>query len=114
MMADAAVLANRVTQLLQAYTGAEHIHDGAEPAISSGYRPPEVNAATEGAAKRSNHMVCRAVDIHDHGGTLAKWCLANLDLLEHLELWMEAPRYTYGWVHLQSVPPRSNNRVFIP
>ena len=113
MLHDAQVLATRVTQLLTSYASSRPGLE-AEPEVSSGYRPAEVNAMTSGAAKHSNHMVCRAVDIADAKGELAKWCVANLDLLEHHQLWMEAPKYTVGWVHLQSVPPKSNHRVFVP
>jgi hypothetical protein len=57
-----------------------------------------------------------AVDICDvvPERTLARWCLRNLVFLAEVGLWMEDPRWTPGWVHLQSVPPRSGGRVFIP
>ncbi len=81
--------------------------------VSSGYRPGPFNAAAHGAA-HSNHMVCMACDFHDSDGSFAAWCLRNLNLLEEAGVWLEDPRYTHGWVHLQAVPPRSGNRVFIP
>ena len=82
--------------------------------VSSGYRPAAINALIPGAAKKSNHMACLAVDLADRGGKLAEYCLNNLKLLEEFGLWMEDPAYTKGWVHLQCVPPKSNNRVFKP
>lgn len=82
--------------------------------VTSGYRPAAINATVKGAAKKSNHMACLAVDFADKDGKLAEYCLNNLKLLEEFGLWMEDPAYTKGWVHLQCVPPRSGNRVFKP
>lgn len=82
--------------------------------VSSGYRPAAINATIPGAAKKSNHMACLAVDFADRDGKLAEYCLNNLKLLEEFGLWMEDPAHTKGWVHLQRVPPRSGNRVFKP
>jgi hypothetical protein len=82
--------------------------------VTSGYRPEAINSQVKGAARASNHMVCLAVDFADRDGKLAEYCLNNLKLLEEFGLWMEDPGHTKGWVHLQCVPPRSGNRVFIP
>ena len=82
--------------------------------VTSGWRPPAVNAATKGAAKRSNHMLGLAVDLSDDDGTLDVWCMANLPTLERLGLWLEHPSKTRRWCHVQTVPPRSGNRVFMP
>lgn len=82
--------------------------------VSSGYRPPGINAKIANAAKRSNHMVCLACDFADKDGKLDEWCLNNLDVLEKCGLWLEDPKSTPGWCHLQCVPPRSGNRVFKP
>lgn len=96
--------------------------EGIEPALSSrgdfiasGWRPTAVNDATANAAARSKHLTGEAVDLADGPRRkLASWCLRNLDALEDLGLWMEDPRWTPTWVHLQLVPPRSGNRVYIP
>lgn len=90
----------------------------ANPVVSSGFRPAAVNAATAGSAKHSNHMMGLAIDIRDEADQpLANVLLNTLELLEKHELWMESPDNTKGkytpWVHLQSVSPRSGNRVFI-
>lgn len=82
--------------------------------VSSGYRPPEINKGVAGAAKRSNHMLCLACDFKDADGSLAKFCLDNLELLKELGLYLEHPSATKGWVHLQAVAPKSGNRVFYP
>lgn len=67
--------------------------------VSSGYRPGAYNTAA-GGAKKSNHMICKAVDFKDPNGDLDKWCSENQDLLESLGLWQEHPDATKGWCHL--------------
>lgn len=78
---------------------------------SSGWRPSAVNADA-GGAKKSNHMQGLAIDVEDADQALQKWCLKNTAVLEELGLWMEHPRDTPSWCHLQSVAPRSGRRVF--
>ena len=82
--------------------------------VSSGWRPPAVNAGVAGASRTSKHLSCQAIDLEDEDGSLDAWCLAHLEVLEELGLWLEAPEATPGWCHLQTVPPRSGNRVFEP
>mgnify|MGYP000916116052 CR=1 FL=1 len=82
--------------------------------VNSGWRPPEVNAMTPGAAQRSKHMTGQAIDIADPDGNLDEWCLAHLTTLERCGLWLEHPSATKGWCHVQIVAPRSGNRVFYP
>lgn len=84
------------------------------PRVSSGWRPPTINAGVRNAAKRSNHMTGNAVDFADPKGIMGDWCLANLQELERAGLWLEHPDATATWCHLQRVPPRSGNRVFRP
>jgi hypothetical protein len=100
--------------------------DGIEPAldeitgnaVASGWRPQAVNERTSNAGKASTHLTGRGIDIQDHQDRrLARWCLRNLDRLETLGLYMEAPRWTGGkspWIHLQCIAPASGKRVFIP
>ncbi len=97
--------------------------DGVQPGInpntgtfvSSGWRPAAVNEATCNAAAHSKHLDALACDLRDTSErALARWCLSNLDTLEQLGLWMENPQWTPTWVHLQTVPPRSGRRVYIP
>ncbi|OGA37310.1 MAG: hypothetical protein A3G24_04650 [Betaproteobacteria bacterium RIFCSPLOWO2_12_FULL_62_13] len=87
--------------------------------VNSGWRPKRVNAATEGASATSHHVTGRAVDLPDPDRTFAAWCVENLEVLAEIGLWMEDPRWTYDengehWVHVQTVPPRSGRRIFIP
>lgn len=88
--------------------------EAAEWEVRSGRRTPEINAGTPGAAVGSNHLTCNALDIADNDRRLARWLVANLHVLVDIELWMEDPRCTPTWVHIQTVPPVSGNRVFIP
>lgn len=51
-------------------------HYGAAVSIHSGYRSPEVNAATFGSSKTSQHMRGEAADLHVVGvdcGDVARW-----------------------------------------
>ncbi len=83
--------------------------------VTSGWRPPAVNDATPGAAARSKHLSCQAVDLFDPDGDLDEWLLSVSDTaLAALGLWLEHPAATKGWAHLQTVPPGSRRRVFYP
>lgn len=87
--------------------------------VNSGWRPPLINASVTNASPTSHHLTGRAIDLPDPNRTLAAWCVNHLDTLEEIGLWLEDPRWTYDpdgehWVHLQTVPPRSGNRVFVP
>jgi len=89
-------------------------HPTTRTPISSGWRPPVVNAATPNAAPRSRHMTGDAVDLYDPEGEIDEWCMEHLDTLAELGLWLEHPSATKGWSHLQQVPPRSGRRVYYP
>lgn len=83
--------------------------------VASGWRPAGVNAATSNAGKSSNHITADAVDIRDNDArAFARWCLRNLNKLAEFGLWMENPQWCPTWVHLQTVPPKSGKRVYIP
>jgi len=86
----------------------------AKAKVSSGYRPPAINAKTSGAAVRSKHMSCEAVDLSDPKGELGDWCMHNGDILTEVGLWLENPSATPTWCHVQTVPPKSGRRVFYP
>lgn len=82
--------------------------------ISSGWRPPQINAQVKNAAPRSKHMTGEACDLYDPEGLIDDWCLDHLGSLSAIGLWLESPSATKGWSHVQIVPPRSGKRVFIP
>jgi hypothetical protein len=106
LRANAEELVEKANQLLSRF--------GEGRRVTSGWRPPQVNAATPGAAKRSLHMTCEAVDLEDEDGQLDDWCLDNLEVLQEIGLWLEHPSATRRWCHLQIAPPRSGKRVFFP
>lgn len=111
--ANAAETVRRVNLLLAAA--------GLVRGVNSGWRPAGINAGTPGAAKRSKHLLGLACDLADADGKLDAWCMANLPVLAKIGLWLEHPaatknpaRFGEGWCHVQTVPPRSGNRVFMP
>jgi len=81
--------------------------------VTSGYRPPVINQRV-GGARKSRHQTCQAADIADPDGSLADFVFKNLAALERANLWIEAPSATPGWVHFQTVPPKSGKRIFTP
>lgn len=82
--------------------------------VSSGWRPPSLNATVAGAAKKSNHMLGLACDFRDLDGGLDEFCVNNQDILEACGLYLEAPEKTPNWCHLQVVAPKSGRRIFQP
>ena len=98
-------LCRRVNELRQSY--------GRPMIASSGYRDPAHNRKI-GGSPTSRHLRGTAVDILDPNGDLATFVMTNQDILEKLGLWVENPHYTEGWVHFQTVPPKSGERAFIP
>lgn len=108
---------------LAAADGVEAVYDDNASCVASGWRPAAVNGKTQGAAKKSSHMVGLGVDIRDRAPDrpLARWALRNVAVLEAHGLWMEDPRWTWyqqqggqPWVHWQARSTGSNIRVFIP
>lgn len=117
LRANAQVTIDRVNALLEeALRGGVTLetHPVNHSLVSSGWRPAAVNAKTAGAAPKSKHMICKAIDVYDPDGDLDDWCMDNLSELEAIGLWMEHPSATKGWCHLQIEPPRSGKRVFYP
>lgn len=84
---------------------------GFDGVVSSGYRPGSYNIKA-GGAMLSGHLMCKAVDLVDSNGMLAKAIMQNISILEEVGLWMEHPSRTSGWVHLDT--KKRVNRVFKP
>lgn len=84
--------------------------------VSSGWRPPSVNAGTAGAAPNSKHMTGQAIDLYDPDGDLDEWLITpdGQKVMTDVGLWHEHPSATKGWAHLQTLPPRSGRRTFYP
>ena len=111
VVANATDLLGRVNDL---FDECAFIEAAMKPELNSGWRPAAYNASVPGAAVKSKHISGQAVDAADPDGELDEYLFAHQDLLAKHGLWMEHPAATKGWCHLQSVPPRSGNRVFYP
>lgn len=109
-------LASKLLAQAKTYGVTVDIHPVNQSPVSSGWRPPEVNAATPNAALRSKHMTGQAIDIFDPDGDLDDWLMTGEGqaALTALGLWHEHPSATKGWAHLQTIPPRSGRRTFYP
>ena len=82
--------------------------------VSSGWRPQAVNDHTANAAANSKHLTAQAVDLPDPNRSLADFVVDNRHMLEELDLYIEHPGWTPGWLHVQTVPPKSERRIYIP
>jgi len=88
--------------------------------VNSGWRPPTVNQGTPNAAKGSLHLQGLACDFADPDGAIFNFCLANLQLMKDLGLYLEDPRWCCAkggkgrWTHIQLGQPRSGKRIFVP
>jgi sulfatase maturation enzyme AslB (radical SAM superfamily) len=107
IITNAVELLRRVNALLQEM----HI---VNVSVSSGWRPKEVNDAYNGA-KNSYHIVGQAIDIADHDRRISKEIEERSWLLKKHDLWMEDPRFTPTWVHLDTgMRPERDVRIFKP
>lgn len=61
-------------------------------------------------------MLALALDFGDDDELMDKWCMTaeGLAALTHIGLWLEHPSATPRWCHVQTVSPRSGNRIFKP
>jgi hypothetical protein len=78
--------------------------------VSSGLRSQADQQRINPKAPKSKHLTGQAVDIADPKGELKAYIKAN----PPDDLWFEDFDHTPGWVHMQSVPPKSGKRFFIP
>lgn len=62
----------------------------------------------------SKHLTGQAADVSDPDGKLRHFLITTTIPWDKIGLWMEHPDYTPGWIHFQSVPPKSGKRFFIP
>jgi hypothetical protein len=62
----------------------------------------------------SAHLLAAATDFRDIDHSIYNFCTRNEILLASLNIYVEHKDYTLNWCHLQSVPPKSGNRFFIP
>lgn len=109
-------LVNRFLAIARSHGVTFELHPRTKSIVSSGWRPPTLNATVPGAAFRSLHMSAQAIDIFDPDGDLDEFCMSpsGMKALEEIGLWLEHPAATKGWCHLQTRPPRSGRRFFYP
>lgn len=103
---NAIILLNRVNQLLKEL-GVTQVD------VSSGFRPSAVNANVKGSAKKSLHMLGKAVDIFDPKHELYKKIEQKPELLKKYGLWMEHKDNAPTWVHLDNSTLRLDREVRI-
>lgn len=65
-------------------------------------------------AMGSSHLYGAAVDIADPKGELKKWLETRYGELVNCGLYMEDPKSTPTWIHLQIYAPKSMSRIFKP
>lgn len=106
VVAHATALLPKVNQLLT--------HFGQDRKVNSGWRPKTVQMAVNPKAPNSKHVTGDAIDLEDKDGCLKEWCVQNQAVLAACGLWMEDPKSTPTWVHVQQLPPKSGNRIFVP
>lgn len=82
--------------------------------VSSGWRPSCINDVTSNAAKLSTHLTADGCDIEDLDRAFAAWCVLHPETLAECGLYLEDPRWTPSWCHLQTRPPGSGKRIYIP
>lgn len=108
--ANLKILHERMNELRQIWAKPMIITSG----LRSDEQQMELIKAGKSKAIASKHLAGMACDVYDPDKELAKWCLANEDILRRIGLWCEHPDYTRNWVHFQSTPPKSGKRFFIP
>jgi len=81
----------------------------ASPTINSGYRDAEYNVKI-GGSKNSTHVLGMGIDIGDKNGSIK--AQITEEMLVACGLYMESPKHTPTWCHLQTRPTR--RRIFLP
>lgn len=117
VLANAGLLLRRVNRLYE-LAMADGVNLQVNPATYSrisgsgngGFRPRDTSVGSP----TSTHKDGQGIDTYDPRREFASWCLAHQDQLKIIGLYMEDPRWTPTWVHLQSVPPKSGKLVYVP
>lgn len=88
--------------------------------VTSGWRPDAINSKLSNAAKKSAHMLGKAVDLLDNSNQdLGKLIASRPDLLRKYDLFMEDLSHTRGkntnWIHLDYLVRSDRpSRTFVP
>lgn len=110
VVANAVELLRRVNLLLSGID----LPEAQQPTVVSGWRPESYNATVPGASLRSKHITGNAIDLSDPEGALDEYLFSHSNRLSEAGVYLEHPLATKGWTHLQSIPPRSGNVIFMP
>lgn len=82
--------------------------------VVSGWRPESYNKLI-GGSPHSYHVKGMAVDLSDDQQYISNAILKDAHLLARYELWMENPKETPSWCHLDiGTRPERQVRVFMP
>lgn len=82
--------------------------------ITSGVRSKSDQQRINPKSMNSAHTMAAACDIADSDGRIWVWVIDNLDFVAENGVYLESRNYTPRWVHMQVVPPKSGNRIFLP
>lgn len=82
--------------------------------VTSGYRTAADQQRINPKVTHSQHMLGNAVDIADPDNILKEVLRTHPTILEECGLWCEDGGATPGWCHMQSLPPKSGKRWFMP
>lgn len=82
--------------------------------ITSGLRSEADQARINPSAPKSKHLLGQAADVSDKDGSFWAWCMDNMHLMEQLDVHFESKDSTPTWTHIQTVPPKSGKRIFLP
>lgn len=82
--------------------------------ITSGFRSKEDQIRINPKAMNSAHMQAAACDIQDKDKSIWNWLMMHLDDVVDVGVYLESKTYTPTWVHMQVIPPKSGNRIFLP
>ena len=108
-------LLSAVNAFLEGYTGKVYVTSGIRD-MADHMRIYAAKGITDESKipMGSRHLFGLAVDLADPNRELAYYILNHLELLQTCGLWVEHLNWTKGWIHLQSVSPKSKRRFFIP
>lgn len=94
---------------------------GLKLTINSGYRTREEQMKINPKAPNSMHTKGAAADVSDRTGDLWRWLTAyakdskvDTSNAVALDIYLENRTHTPTWVHIQTFPPKSKNRIFNP
>lgn len=82
--------------------------------ITSGFRSKEDQLKINPKHMNSAHLQAAACDVYDKDRKIWDWLMAHLDNVIDVGVYLESKNFTPTWVHMQIIPPKSGNRIFLP